>query len=68
MEGKRGAYGFLVRKLEGKRALDRPRRRLGQYEWIFKEISFGEMDWINMAQDRDEWLAVVDTFTEFWVP
>jgi hypothetical protein len=48
MGEKRNAYRFLVGKPEGKRSLERPRRR---WEDNIK------MDWIDLAQDRDQWRA-----------
>ena len=33
-----------------------------------KEVGCGGMDWINMAQERDRWRAVVKAVMNFWVP
>jgi hypothetical protein len=44
----------------GKRPLERPRRRWE--DWIrmdLREIGFGGVDWIRLAQDRDRWRAVM---------
>jgi hypothetical protein len=44
---KRNVYRILVEKPEGKRPLERPRHR-----WVaVREIGWGGMDWINLAQD-----------------
>jgi hypothetical protein len=53
MGEKRNVYRLLVGQPEGKRTLERPRRR-----WIFNikmdslEIELGDVDWIGLAQDR----------------
>jgi hypothetical protein len=51
------AYNILVGRLEGRRPLGRPRHR---WEDNIK-IGFGDVDWIYWAQDRDRWLALVNT-------
>jgi hypothetical protein len=56
----RKVYKVLVGKPEGKRPLGRPRRRWE--DWIRMDlgvISFGIVDWIRLAQDRERWRAVV---------
>jgi hypothetical protein len=66
---KRNAYRILVGKLEGKRQLGRPRRGWEDYiRMDLKEIGWGGMDWIDLAQDRDRWGAVVNTAMNLWVP
>jgi hypothetical protein len=55
MGNKRNSYKVLVGKPEGKRPLGRPRRRWEDNIKIdLKEIVWGDMDWINLAQDRNQ--------------
>ena len=51
---RRGVYGVLVGKLEGKRPLGRP-RLWWKYniKMELQEVSFGGMDWIDPAQDTE---------------
>jgi hypothetical protein len=57
----RGVYRVLVGKPEGKRPLERSRRRMEDNIKIdFKEVGYGDMDWIELTQDRDGWWALVD--------
>jgi hypothetical protein len=54
---------------EGKRPLGRPRRRWEDSIKIdFREIVWDGMDWIDLAQDRDQWRAVVNTVMNLRVP
>jgi hypothetical protein len=54
---------ILVGKPEGKRPLGRPRRRwVDSIEMDLKEIGWDGVDWIDMAQDRDQWRALVNTY------
>jgi hypothetical protein len=48
-----GAYNILVGRPEGKRPLGRPRRRWEDIKMDLREIGFGDVDWIHLAQDRD---------------
>jgi hypothetical protein len=58
----RGAYNILVGRPEGRRPLGRPRRRWeDNIKMDLREIWFGDMDWIYVAQDRDRWQALVNT-------
>jgi hypothetical protein len=53
---KRNAYRIFVEKPEGRRPLGRPRHRWeDSIKMDFEEIGWGDMDWINLAQDRDQW-------------
>jgi hypothetical protein len=55
MREKRNAYRILVGNAEGKRPLGRPRRRWLDYIKIkLRVIDWDGVDWINMAQDRDQ--------------
>jgi hypothetical protein len=35
---------------------------------VVKNIGWGDIDWIDLAQDRDQWRAVVNTVMNLWVP
>jgi hypothetical protein len=63
---KRNAYGILVGKPEGKRPLERPRSRwVDNIKMDLRVIRWGEMDWINLAQNRDHWRALMNTVMHF---
>jgi hypothetical protein len=52
---------YTVGKPEGRRPLGRPRRRWEDDIKIdLREVGWGGMDWINLAQDRDRWRALVN--------
>jgi hypothetical protein len=54
MEEVRGAYNILVGRPDGRRPLGRPRRRWeDNIKMDIREIGVGDVDWINLAQDRD---------------
>jgi hypothetical protein len=60
MEEKRNACRILVGKL-GKRPLGRRRRRwVSNIELALREIGWDGVDWIDMAQDTDQWRALVN--------
>jgi hypothetical protein len=69
MGEKRNAYRILVGNPEGKRPLGRPRRRcMDNITMYLKEIGWDGVDWIDMAQDRDQWRALVNTVLNLRVP
>jgi hypothetical protein len=62
MRETRSACRILVGKPEGKRPLERPRRRWeDNIKMDLREKGWVGMDWINLAQDRDQWKAPVNT-------
>ena len=64
-----GVYRVLVGKPEGKRALGRPRRRWeDNIEMNLQEVGCGDMDWSELAHDRDRWRAVVNAVMNLLVP
>jgi hypothetical protein len=66
---KRNAYRIFVRNPEGKRPLGRPRRRwVNNIKMYLREIGWDGMDWIDLAQDRDQWRALVNAVMNPRVP
>jgi hypothetical protein len=69
MEEKRNAYRILVGKPEGRRLLGRPRRRrVDNIQMYLREIEWDSLDWIDLAQDRDNWRALVNVVMNIWAP
>jgi hypothetical protein len=69
MGEKKNAYRLLMRKPEGKRPLGRPRCR-----WVdniridLGEVGWDDVDWIDLAQDRNRWRALVNSVLDLRVP
>ena len=65
----RGVHRVLVGKPEGKRPLGRPRRRWEEIiKMDFQEVGGGCGDWMELAQDRERWPALMSMVMNFWVP
>jgi hypothetical protein len=69
MREKRNAYRILVGNSEGKKPLGRTRRRwVDNIKMDLRKIGWDGMDWIDLAQDRDQWRALVNTVMNLRVP
>jgi hypothetical protein len=83
MGEKRNAYRLLVGKPEEKRPLGRPRRRwVRQTNFLFYmnifiyscirmdlgEVGWGDVDWIDLAQDRKRWRVFVNSVLNLRLP
>jgi hypothetical protein len=69
MGEKRNAYRILVGKPEGKGPLGRPRHRwVDNIKMDLREIGWDDMDWIDLAQNRDQESALVNTVMNLRVP
>jgi hypothetical protein len=61
-------YRVLVGKPEGKRSLGRPRRKWADnIKMDDQEVGGSGGDWMELAQDRDRWRALVSTVKKLWV-
>ena len=69
MEQARNAYRVLVGKPEGNRPLWRPRRRWeDNIKMDLREIGCDPGEWIDLAEDRDQWRAYVRVVINLRVP
>jgi hypothetical protein len=69
MGEKRNACRIFYGKPKGKRSLGRRRRRReDNIKMDLREIGWGDMDWIDLAQDRDKWRAFVNMVMNLRVP
>jgi len=69
MGERRGVYKVLVGKPEEKRPLERPRRRWeSNMRMYIQKVGCGCMDWIDLAQNRDRWRALVNAVMNLRVP
>jgi len=69
MGDKRGVYGVWLGKPGGKRTLERPRRRWDDnIKMNFEDVGGGGVDYIDLAQNRDSWRALVNAVMKLRVP
>jgi hypothetical protein len=65
----KGVHRVLVGKTEGNRPLGRPTRKWeDNIKMDLQEVGEGRGDWMELAQDRERWRALVGTVSDFRVP
>jgi hypothetical protein len=63
----RNTYCILIGNPEEKRPLGRPRHRWEDNIGMnLREIGWEVVDWMHLAQDRDQWRTLVNTVMNFW--
>jgi hypothetical protein len=69
LEEKRNACRILVRNSERMRPLGGPRCKwVDNIKIDLRDIERDGMDWVDLAQDRDQWRPLVNTVMNLWVP
>jgi hypothetical protein len=69
MGARRNSYRILVGKPEGRRPLGRRRRRwVDNIKMDVREMEWDAIDWIDLAQDCDQWRALVNTVMNLRIP
>jgi hypothetical protein len=69
MREKRNSYRILVGMPEGRKPLEKPRRRwVDNIKMDLREIGWDGMDWIDLAQNMDQWKALANTVMNLRVP
>ena len=68
MGERRCVYRVLEGKPEGKRPLGRPRRRWDNIKMGLQEVGWRSMNWVDLAQDRDRWRALLNAVMNLRVP
>jgi hypothetical protein len=69
MGEERGAYRILVGRPEGRRPLGRPRCRWeDNIKMDIREVGWEDMNWIDLAQDKDRWRALVNAVMNLRIP
>jgi len=69
MADRRGVYWVLVGKREGRRPLGRPKRRWeNNIKMNRQEVRCRDMNWIDLAQERDRWRALVNVVMSLRIP